>query len=117
MFSQSQIYHSILQTLEDNMLNDLCSPPLIGTTGVCPVFINSTIPEIARHMSNLIVRADHEVFLATNFWMISEAVELISEGLMELSRRAGQDGKRRVVKIMYDRGSVKQVGLSPTSHD
>jgi hypothetical protein len=60
-------------------------------------------------MSNLIARAEHEVFIATNFWMISDPSRLITAGLVELSKRAGETQRRPVVKVMYDRGSVKQV--------
>jgi hypothetical protein len=62
-------------------------------------------------MSNLIARAEKEVFIATNFWMISEPSRLITDGLTELSRRAGKEGRRCVVKVMYDRGSAKQVSV------
>lgn len=71
------------------------------------------IPDICRHMSNLIVRADKEVFLATNYWQSSVATKFITDALRELSRRvtqerAGAGSPPVVVKIMYDRGSVKQ---------
>lgn len=60
-------------------------------------------------MSNLIVRAEREVFLATNFWQNSVASKFITDAMKELSRRAGARGTRIVMKIMYDRGSVKQL--------
>lgn len=109
MSQLSQIYHDVLNTLEDDPLIDVCSPSLIGSNGVCPLLVISTIPDIARHMSNLIARAEDEVYLATNFWMISEPSKIICNGLRELSRKAGERGRRAVVKIVYDRGSVKQV--------
>jgi hypothetical protein len=65
-----------------------------------------------RLQSNLIARADKEVLLATNYWMDSDASRLITDGLLELSKRAGARGERAVVKIMYDRGNVKQVSSS-----
>jgi phosphatidylserine/phosphatidylglycerophosphate/cardiolipin synthase-like enzyme len=61
------------------------------------------------HMANLIVRADKEVFLATNYWINSVASSYITEALKELSRRAGERGTKIVVKIIYDRGSPKQL--------
>ena len=61
-------------------------------------------------MSNEIVRAKSEVFLATNFWMQSEPARLITNAFRELSRRAVADGRTVVVKVMYDRGNAKQVG-------
>ena len=61
-----------------------------------------------RYYRDLIINAKHEVFLATNYWYHSEATKLIVDAILELSRRAGEKGERRVVKIMYDRGSPKQ---------
>jgi phosphatidylserine/phosphatidylglycerophosphate/cardiolipin synthase-like enzyme len=40
--------------------------------------------------------------------MISDASTLITDAMKELSKRAGQRGKKIVMKIMYDRGSPKQ---------
>ncbi|KKY24847.1 putative iq calmodulin-binding motif protein [Diplodia seriata] len=60
-------------------------------------------------MSNLIARAEHEVILATNYWKESDASRLITDSLKELSKRAGRRNQRAVVKIIYDRGSAKQV--------
>lgn len=90
------------------MIN-VCSPSLTGSHGVCPLLIISPIKEIARHMSNLIVRAEHEVFIATNFWMHSEATQLIGNAIKELSRKMSEVNRRVVVKVLYDRGSAKQV--------
>lgn len=58
----------------------------------------------------MIARAETEVFLATNYWMLSEGTKLISNALRELSRKAVERQTKIVVKIMYDRGSPKQVG-------
>lgn len=66
--------------------------------------------------SNLIVRAKHEIVLATNFWKESRASQLITDALRELSKRAGQRGQNVVVKILFDRGSVKQVWSHTTNH-
>ena len=80
----------------------------MGTNGVCPLTIMATVPDICRHMSNVIARAEEEVFLATNFWAYSEPTRLITNALRELSKKAVKMDRRVVVKIMYDRGSVKQ---------
>ncbi|KAK0119681.1 hypothetical protein ONS95_011117 [Cadophora gregata] len=61
-----------------------------------------------RHMSNLIVRAEKEVILATNYWQNSVASKYITNAMRELSRRAGKRGERIVFKLEYDRGSAKQ---------
>lgn len=60
-------------------------------------------------MSNLIVRAEKEVFLATNFWQNSVASRFITNAIRELSRRAQARGTRVIMKIIYDRGNPKQV--------
>jgi phosphatidylserine/phosphatidylglycerophosphate/cardiolipin synthase-like enzyme len=60
-------------------------------------------------MANLIVRAEKEVFLATNFWQNGVASKYITNAIKELSRRAGERGTKVVVKILYDRGSPKQL--------
>lgn len=62
-----------------------------------------------RHMSNCIVRAEREVFLATNFWANSTASKFITDAMRELSRRAGERGTKVVMKMIYDRGSPKQL--------
>ena len=62
-----------------------------------------------RHMSNLIVRAEKEVILATNYWQNSVASKFITNAMRELSRRAGERGDRIVMKLEYDRGSTKQL--------
>lgn len=62
-----------------------------------------------RHMSNLIVRAEKEVVISTNYWISSVASTFITNGLKELSKRAGERKSRVVVKIMYDRGSPWQL--------
>lgn len=60
-------------------------------------------------MSNIIVRAEREVVLATNYWQNSVASKFITDAIKELSRRAGENGTRIVMKIIYDRGSPRQV--------
>ena len=87
----------------------MVSPPLLGGYGVNPLTIIGPLPDICRHMSNCIARAEKEVFLATNYWMNSDASKLITDSFRELSRRAGERGEKAVVKLMYDRGNPKQV--------
>lgn len=104
-----QCYHAALCSLEHDPLAGMVSPSLMGSNGVLPVTVIAPVPDICRHMANLIVRAEKEVFLATNFWIASGAASIITDAIKELSRRAGERGKRVVVKIMYDRGNIKQV--------
>lgn len=60
-------------------------------------------------MSNVIVRAEREVYLATNYWQNSVASKFLTDAMKELSRRAGQRGTKIVMKIIYDRGSPRQM--------
>ncbi|KAL4976700.1 hypothetical protein BDW66DRAFT_150852 [Aspergillus desertorum] len=104
-----RIYHDALATLGRNPLGGVVSPPLMGSNGVVPLTIVAPLPDICRHMANCIARAQKEVFLATNYWIFSDASTLITNALKELSRRAGERGDKVVVKILYDRGDPKQV--------
>ena len=101
----------MLATLDKDPLAGLCSPSLLGSSGVMPLVIISALHDIARHMANLIVRAEKDVFLATNYWKASEASEIICNGIRELSKRMGEKGRKAVVKVLYDRGALKQVSL------
>ena len=60
-------------------------------------------------MSNLIVRAEKEVILATNYWENSVASKYITNAMKELSARAAKRNVRVVFKLEYDRGALKQV--------
>ncbi|KAL8391829.1 hypothetical protein RB595_002146 [Gaeumannomyces hyphopodioides] len=106
-----KMYHDALVSVDGHPERGVVSPSLMGSCGVLPLTIISTIPDIVRHMANLIVAATREVFLATNFWQNSEASKVITDALKELSRRVGErgPGQRVVVKIMYDRGSIRQL--------
>ncbi|OTB06296.1 hypothetical protein M426DRAFT_115091 [Hypoxylon sp. CI-4A] len=104
-----RMYHDALCTLDDDLACGMVSPSLMGSSGTMPLTIISVIPDIVRHMSNLIVRADKEVFLATNFWQNGVASKYITNAIRELSRRAGERGTKIIVKIIYDRGSPKQL--------
>ncbi|KAI1079107.1 IQ calmodulin-binding motif protein [Whalleya microplaca] len=104
-----RLYHDARSTLEAHPESGMVSPSLMGSSGTMPLTIISVIPDIVRHMSNLIVRAEHEVFLATNFWQNSAAARYIVNAMKELSRRAGERGSRVVMKIIYDRGSPRQL--------
>ncbi|KDR78755.1 hypothetical protein GALMADRAFT_244306 [Galerina marginata CBS 339.88] len=104
-----QIYGEVLRTYEHDPLVNLVSPPLTASTGVIPLSIISVIPDIMRHYADCIVRAEKEVFLATNYWEASTAATIITDSMLELSRRAGQRGQKVVFKLMYDRGNIKQL--------
>uniref|UniRef100_A0A8H8CGC6 PLD phosphodiesterase domain-containing protein n=1 Tax=Psilocybe cubensis TaxID=181762 RepID=A0A8H8CGC6_PSICU len=104
-----QIYGEVLRTYEYDPLANLVSPSLSASTGVMPLSIISVIPDIMRHYADCIVRAEKEVFFATSIWEASTAATVVTDALRELSHRAGARGNRVVVKIMYDRGNVKQI--------
>ena len=104
-----QCFHDAVCALEGDPLAGMVSPSLMGSTGMIPLTIIAPLPDICRHMANLIARAEHEVFLASNYWISSDASRLITDSLVELSRRAESRGKKVIVKIMYDRGNLKQV--------
>ncbi|KAH8809008.1 hypothetical protein F5884DRAFT_674832 [Xylogone sp. PMI_703] len=104
-----RIYHDALCTLDYSISSCMVSPSLMGSCGVIPLTIISTVPDIMRHMSNAIVRAEKEVILATNYWQNSVASKYITNAMKELSRRAGERGVKIVMKLQYDRGSPKQL--------
>ncbi|WDK15229.1 hypothetical protein CGRA01v4_06510 [Colletotrichum graminicola] len=104
-----KLYHDALGTLNNDPACGMASPSLLGSSGVVPLTILSVIPDIVRHMSNLIVRAEKEVILATNFWQNGAASKYITNAMKEASRRAGERGTRITMKVLYDRGSPKQL--------
>ncbi|XHG03690.1 hypothetical protein AWENTII_006989 [Aspergillus wentii] len=103
------IYHDALCALEKNPMSSVVSPPLMGSNGVVPLTIVGPLPDLCRHISNCIVRAEKEIFLATNFWIHSNASTLVTNAFRELSKRAGKRGTKVVVKMIYDRGDLRQV--------
>lgn len=103
------MYHDALCTLDKSVSGAMVSPSLMGSCGTMPLTVISVVPDIMKHMANLIVRADKEVYLATNYWLNSVASKYITDAIKELSRRAGERGEKIVMKMIYDRGSPKQL--------
>ncbi len=63
-----------------------------------------------RHYAELIVRAEAEIILATNYWEDSASSSVMADALRRLSKRVeARSGAKVVVKLMYDRGNLKQV--------
>ncbi|KAF3311927.1 hypothetical protein TWF173_007599 [Orbilia oligospora] len=105
-----KIFYHVLRTLENDPQAGVVSPNLLGSTGVIPLTIMSIIPDIMRHYANLIVKAESSIILATNFWAASHASHIITDALRELSRRRLEADLPTVdVKILYDRGNLKQL--------
>ena len=106
-----KIFHDALGPVEKDIETAMVSPSLIGSSGVIPLTILSTVPDIVRHQSDLIVKAERDVFLATNYWQNSVASSFVTNAMRELSARcaASNPPRKVVMKILYDRGSVKQL--------
>ncbi|KAK6529373.1 hypothetical protein TWF281_008549 [Arthrobotrys megalospora] len=105
-----KIFYHVLRTLEHDPRAGVVSPNMMGSTGVIPLTIMSIIPDIMRHYANLIVKAQSSIILATNFWAASHASHIITDALRELSRRRIEADLPPVdVKILYDRGNLKQM--------
>ncbi|KZT57351.1 hypothetical protein CALCODRAFT_483286 [Calocera cornea HHB12733] len=106
-----KIYRDVLLTLDRDPMIGCVSPPLLGSNGTIPLTIVSVIPDIMRHYGSVLSRASSEVILCTNYWEPSASSDIIADSLRTLSKRmqdAG-DGRKAVVKLMYDRGTPKQV--------
>ncbi|KAF9344014.1 hypothetical protein BGX26_004918 [Mortierella sp. AD094] len=104
-----QAYADALSCLEADPMSGLVSPPLMGSHGTVPLTVIAPLADIMRHCSNMIVRAEREVFFITCSWSPSAAQRLIKDALIELSRRAGVRGQKVVVKMMYDKATAANV--------
>ena len=100
-----QAFGDALNCLDADPMSGMVSPPLMGSHGTVPLTVIAPLADIIRHCSNLIVRAEREVFFITCSWSPSVAQRLIKDALIELSRRAGARGQRVVVKVMYDKAA------------
>lgn len=101
-----QAYADSLNCLDADPLSGVVSPPLMGSHGTVPLTVIAPLADIIRHCSNLIVRAEREVFFITCSWSPSVAQRLVKDALIELSRRAGERGQKVVVKMMYDKAAA-----------
>jgi phosphatidylserine/phosphatidylglycerophosphate/cardiolipin synthase-like enzyme len=101
-----QAFADVLHCLDADPMSGVVSPPLMGSHGTVPLTVISPLADIIRHCSNLIVRAEREVFFITCSWSPSVAQRLIKDALIELSKRAGARGQRVVVKMMYDKAAA-----------
>ncbi|KDN38877.1 hypothetical protein K437DRAFT_296253 [Tilletiaria anomala UBC 951] len=105
-----------LLPLPRNQMSGVVSPALLATTGIVPLSIFSTGPDIIGHYYDCIVAAKREVIIMTNYWQGGKNVNTIADALCELSRREAlrkqkgiskttrEFGHQIVVKVMWDRG-------------
>ncbi len=77
----------LLLPLPRNPMSGVVSPPLLATTGIVPLSIFSTGPDIIGHYYDCIVAARREVILLTNYWQGGKNVDRIAEALRELNKR------------------------------
>ncbi|KAM6511439.1 hypothetical protein FALCPG4_016442 [Fusarium falciforme] len=104
-----QAFADALSCLDSDPMAGVVSPPLMGSHGIVPLTIVAPLQDIVRHCSNLIVRAEKEVFFITCSWSPSVAQRLTKNALIELSKRAERRGQRVMVKIMYDKPSFGNI--------
>ncbi|CDR99991.1 uncharacterized protein SPSC_03386 [Sporisorium scitamineum] len=100
----SRLYLMILADcllpLPRNPMSGVVSPPLLATTGIAPLSIFSTGPDIIGHYYDCIVAARREVILLTNYWQGGKNVDRIAEALRELNNRIQ---KRRKLQALEAR--------------
>jgi len=101
-----QAFGDALNCLDTDPMSGVVSPPLMGSHGTVPLTVIAPLADIIRHCSNMIVRAEREVFFITCSWSPSVAQRLVKDALIELSRRAGERKQRVVVKMMYDKAGA-----------
>ncbi|GAA6008146.1 hypothetical protein JCM11491_001901 [Sporobolomyces phaffii] len=105
-----KMYADVLTCLTRDPLAGNVSPSLLGTQGTIPLSVVSTIPDIMKHYYDVIVLAQKEVFLVTNYWQPSDSVNTVAAALRELNKRVGErKGEKIVVKVMWDRGAIPQL--------
>ena len=96
-------FSDALACLDHDPLASMVSPSLISSYGTSPLAIIAPLADLVRHTSNLIVRAQREVLLASCSWSPSLGLRLIHNAMIELSKRAGARKERVIVKIIFDK--------------
>ncbi|OAQ58870.1 phospholipase D Active site motif protein [Pochonia chlamydosporia 170] len=108
-----QAFADALNCLGPDPLSGVVSPPLMGSHGTMPLTVIAPVADVIRHCSNLIARAEREVFFITCAWSPSVAQRLLRNSLIELSRRSVARGQRVTVNLMYDSAGPSNI---PDSH-
>lgn len=116
-----QAFADVLRTLEADPQSGMVSPPLMGSHGTVPLTVIAPLADVIRHCSNLIARAEREVFFISCSWAPSVAQRLIRNAIVELSRRAVARGQRVTVNVMYDAAGLANITgshhiLKPSSY-
>lgn len=99
-----QLLADCMLALHYNPMSGVVSPQILASTGVVPLSIFSTGPDIIQHYYHCIVDAKEEVVLLTNYWQQGKNVDKISAAIRELNSRTKARGGKIVMKIMWDRG-------------
>jgi phosphatidylserine/phosphatidylglycerophosphate/cardiolipin synthase-like enzyme len=104
-----KLFYNVLCTLKRDPLCGVVSPSLIGTSGVIPLTIISTIPDIMQHYYHCIVHAKNEVLFATNYWEKGHSVSIIGQALKDLSKIAQDENRFIVFKLMIDHPTKENI--------
>ncbi|UJR38813.1 hypothetical protein I4U23_031478 [Adineta vaga] len=97
-----KIFYNVICTLEYNPLVGCVSPSLIGSSGIIPLTIISTIPDIMHHYYHVIINAQKEILFTTMYWEKSESSNVICQAFYELNKRAGNENRHIIIKLMID---------------
>jgi len=104
-----KLFHNVLCTLKRDPMCGRISPSLIGTTGVIPLTIISTIPDIMQHYYHCIIHAKKEVLLATNYWQKGHSVNIIGKALRDLNHRAKDENRIVIFKLIIDHPTKENI--------
>ncbi|CAF1269530.1 unnamed protein product [Adineta steineri] len=97
-----KIFHGVVYTAELDLMAGCISPRLVGASGVVPLSIISTNPDIMHHYFHVISHAQKEVLFATCSWQKGGTANLVCNALRALSKRATQEKRHVIVKLMID---------------
>lgn len=115
----SRLYLMILADcllpLPRNPMSGVVSPPLLATTGIVPLSIFSTGPDIIGHYYDCIVAARREVILLTNYWQGGKNVDRIAEALRELNNRVEKRRKRRALQARRKGQQSTATAVNPST--
>jgi len=81
-----EILADALLPLPRDPMSGVVSPPLLATSGITPLSIFSTGPDIIGHYYDCMISARKEIVLLTNYWQGGANVQRIADALRELNR-------------------------------